>query len=68
MYIFTIFYAGRKLGATPLAAQAMRHAYRLAAANGAPIIVEATRLADHQSRRVQINADGSIIKLWEVSA
>lgn len=68
MYIFTIFAAGQKLGATPLADQAMRHAYRIAAANGAPIIVEATRLADHQSRRVQVNADGSIIKLWEVSA
>lgn len=67
MFLFTIFAAGRKLGATPLADQAMRHAYRLAA-NGAPIIVEATRLADHQSRRVQVNADGSIIKLWEVSA
>lgn len=68
MYIFTIFSAGRKLGATPLADQAMRHAYRLAASNGTQIIVEATRLADHQSRRVQVNADGSIIKLWEVSA
>ena len=68
MFIFTIFASGRKLGATPLANQAMRHAYRLAAANGAPIIVEATRLADHKSRRIQINADGSIIKLWEVSA
>lgn len=68
MFLFTIFSAGRKLGSTSLAAQAMRHAYRLAAANGTPIIVEATRLADHQSRCVQINADGSIIKLWEVSA
>lgn len=68
MYIFTIFAAGRKLGATPLADQAMRHAHRLAAANGTPIIVEATRLTDHHSRRVQINSDGSIIKLWEVYA
>lgn len=68
MYIFTLSVSGRKIGQTPLFNQAMRHAHRIAAAHNAPVIVECSSLATGETRRVQVNADGSIVKLWEVAA
>lgn len=68
MYIFTLSAAGRKIGQTPLFNQAMRYARTLAAAHNAPVIVECSSLATGETRRVQVNADGSTVKLWEVAA
>lgn len=68
MYIFTLSTADRKIGQTPLLNQAMRHARALAAAHNAPVIVECRSLATGEIRRVQVNADGGIVKLWEVVA
>lgn len=68
MFIYTLYaLTGETLGQTPLLEQAMRAARIYAAAHCAPCVVECRRLDTNETRRVQLNADGSVVKLWQAA-
>lgn len=68
MYIYTLFtLAGATIGQTPLMGQAVRVARSYAAAHHTPCVLECRRLATDETRRVLLNADGSIVKLWQAA-
>ena len=65
MFIYTLYtLTGNTVGQSALMGQALRAARSYAAAHHAPCIVECRSLDTGESRRVQLNADGSMIKLW----
>ena len=47
--------------------QAIRAARCYAVAHCVPCVVECRRLDTNETRRVQLNADGSIVKLWQAA-
>ena len=60
MFIYTLYtLTGETLGQTPLLEQAMRTARAYAAARRVSCVVEC--------RRLLLNADGSMVKLWQVA-
>lgn len=68
MFIYTLYaLTGETLGQTPLLEQAMRTAQAYAASHRAPCVVECRRLDTNETRRVQLNADGSMVKLWQAA-
>ena len=68
MFIYTLYaITGETLGQTPLFEQAMRTAQAYAAAHRAPCVIECRRLDTDEARRVLLNTDGSIVKLWQVA-
>lgn len=68
MYIFTLYSAnGKQVGQTPLPGQAIRAAQNYSAAHASPCIVECRKLDTNEARRVQFNADGTMIKLWQAA-
>lgn len=68
MFIYTLYAAtGEPVGQTPLMGQAMRAARVYAAAHRASCVVECRRLDTNETRRVQFNADGSVVKLWQAA-
>ena len=65
MFIYTLYtLTGETLGQTPLLEQAMRTARAYAAARR---VVECRRLDTNEARRVLLNADGSMVKLWQAA-
>ena len=68
MFIYTLYtLTGYPVGQTPLLGQAMRTARAYAAAHRAPCVVECRRLDTDEARRVLLNTDGSIVKLWQAA-
>lgn len=68
MFIYTLYtLTGEPVGQTPLLGQAIRTARAYAAAHRAPCVVECRRLDTDEARRVLLNADGSMVKLWQVA-
>ena len=73
MFIYTLYtLTGETLGQTPLLEQAMRTARAYAAARrvscvAASCVVECRRLDIDEARRVLLNADGSMVKLWQAA-
>ena len=68
MFIYTLYtLTGETLGQTPLLEQAMRAAHCYAVAHRVPCVVECRRLDTNETRRVQLNADGSMVKLWQAA-
>lgn len=68
MFIYTLYaLTGESVGQTPLLGQAMRTARAYAAAHRAPCVIECRRLDTDEARRVLLNTDGSIVKLWQVA-
>lgn len=68
MFIYTLYtLTGETLGQTPLLGQAIRAARCYAVAHRVPCVMECRRLDTNETRRVQLNADGSIVKLWQAA-
>ena len=68
MFIYTLYtLTGETLGQTPLLEQAMRPARAYAAARRVSWGVECRRLDTDEARRVLLNADGSMVKLWQAA-
>lgn len=68
MFIYTLHtLTGETLGQTPLLEQAMRTARAYAAARRVSCVVECRRLDTDETRRVLLNADGSMVKLWQAA-
>ena len=68
MFIYTLFtLAGTTIGQTPLQGQAVRAARAYAAAHHTPCVLECRSLATDEARRVLLNTDGSIVKLWQAA-
>ena len=68
MFIYTLYtLTGDPVGQTPLLGQAMRTARSYATAHRAPCVVECRRLDTDEARRVLLNTDGSIVKLWQAA-
>lgn len=67
MFIYTLYtLTGETLGQTPLLEQAMRTARAYAAVRRVSCVVEC-RLDTDEARRVLLNADGSMVKLWQAA-
>ena len=63
MFIYTLYtLTGETLGQTPLLEQAIRTAARRVSC-----VVECRRLDTDEARRVLLNADGSMVKLWQAA-
>lgn len=68
MFIYTLYaFTGESVGQTPLLWQAMRAARAYTAAHRAPCVIECRRLDTDEARRVLLNTDGSIVKLWQAA-
>lgn len=68
MFLYTLYVVtGEPIGQTPLLGQAMRTAQAYAAAHRAPCVIECRRLDTDEARRVLLNADGSMVKLWQAA-
>lgn len=68
MFIYTLFtLAGTTISQTPLQMQAVRAARAYTAAHHAPCVLECRSLATDEARRVLLNTDGSIVKLWQAA-
>lgn len=68
MFIYTLYtLTGETLGQTPLLEQAMRTARAYAAVRRVSCVVECRRLDTDEARRVLLNADGSMVKLWQAA-
>lgn len=68
MFIYTLYtLAGESVGQSVLMDQAIRAARSYAAAHHAPCIVECRSIETDEARRVLLNADGSMVKLWAIA-
>lgn len=68
MFFYTLYaVTGEPIGQTPLMGQAIRAARCYAVAHRVPCVVECRRLDTNETRRVQLNTDGSIVKLWQAA-
>lgn len=68
MFIYTLYTVnGEAVGESALIRQALNAARKYAAAHHAPCIVECRSLVTDERRRVLLNADGSMVKLWAVA-
>lgn len=68
MFIYTLYTAaGEYIGQAVMMYRAMRAARNYAAAHHAPCIVECRSLDTDERRRVLLNADGTMVKLWAVA-
>lgn len=62
MFLYTLYVVtGEPIG------QAIRAARCYAVAHRVPCVMECRRLDTNETRRVQLNADGSIVKLWQAA-
>lgn len=63
--IYSVYSAGGVLIArTIIQRQAVHAAQQLAARLSAPAFIERRNMTTGEARRVQLNADGSIVQLW----
>ncbi len=68
MFIYTLYTVnGEAVGESALMRQALNAARNYAAAHHVPCIVECRSLDTDERRRVLLNADGSMVKLWAVA-
>lgn len=68
MFLYTLYaVTGEPIGQTPLMGQAIRAARCYAVAHRVPCVVECRRLDTDEARRVLLNADGSMVKLWQAA-
>ena len=68
MFIYTLYtLTGERVGQTIFMHRAMKAARCYAVAHRAPCIVECRVIDTNESRRVLLNADGSIVKLWQAA-
>ena len=68
MFIYTLYTVnGEAVGESALMRQALTAARNYAAAQHAPCIEESRSLDTDERRRVLLNADGSMVKLWAVA-
>lgn len=68
MFIYTLYTVnGEAVGESALMRQALNAARNYAAAHHAPCIVECRSLDTDERRRVLLNADGTMVKLWAVA-
>lgn len=68
MFLYTLYVVtGEPIGQTPLMGQAIRAARCYAVAHRVSCVVECRRLDTDEARRVLLNADGSMVKLWQAA-